>query len=209
MADERRDLYEVLGVARNASDNELKKAYRVLAKKYHPDANPGDKEAEERFKECSEAYAILSDPEKRKLYDTRGFAAFEQNAGDGFGGFDFADMGDIFGDIFGDMFGGGSRQRDYDDYDYNQPPLRSRRRNLTDYIDDSYYEDGGQPMYRDRGGFDNYSDGYSDGYGDNYGYGGRRGGYDDYQQPPRRGGSSGYSDYDDYDDFGGGFRGNY
>ncbi|MBQ4313139.1 MAG: hypothetical protein IJC18_02905 [Clostridia bacterium] len=105
--------------------------------------------------------------------------------------------------------GGGNRQRDYDDYDYNQPPLRSRRRNLTDYIDDSYYEDGGQPMYRDRGGFDNYSDGYSDGYGDNYGYGGRRGGYDDYQQPPRRGGSSGYSDYDDYDDFGGGFRGNY
>ena len=111
MADERRDLYEVLGVARNASDNELKKAYRVLAKKYHPDANPGDKEAEEKFKECSEAYAILSDPEKRKLYDTRGFAAFEQNGGDGFGGFDFADMGDIFGDIFGDMFGGGSRQR--------------------------------------------------------------------------------------------------
>ena len=112
MADERRDLYEVLGVSKNATDNELKKAYRVLAKKYHPDANPGDKEAEAKFKEASEAYAILSDPENRKKYDQFGFAAFDQNGmgGDGFG-FDFADMGDIFGDIFGDMFGGGSRTR--------------------------------------------------------------------------------------------------
>ena len=66
MADERRDLYEVLGVSKNATDNELKKAYRVLAKKYHPDANPGDKEAEEKFKEASEAYAILSDPANRQ-----------------------------------------------------------------------------------------------------------------------------------------------
>ena len=112
MADEKRDLYEVLGVSKNATDNELKKAYRVLAKKYHPDANPGDKEAEEKFKEASEAYAILSDPENRRKYDQFGFAAFDQNGvgGDGFG-FDFADMGDIFGDIFGDMFGGGSRTR--------------------------------------------------------------------------------------------------
>ncbi|MBO4863810.1 MAG: molecular chaperone DnaJ [Eubacterium sp.] len=112
MADEKRDLYEVLGVSKNANDNELKKAYRVLAKKYHPDANPGDKEAEARFKEASEAYAILSDPENRRKYDQFGFAAFDQNGagGDGFG-FDFADMGDIFGDIFGDMFGGGSRSR--------------------------------------------------------------------------------------------------
>lgn len=112
MADEKRDLYEVLGVSKNATDNELKKAYRVLAKKYHPDANPGDKEAEAKFKEASEAYAILSDPENRKKYDQFGFAAFDQNGmgGDGFG-FDFADMGDIFGDIFGDMFGGGSRTR--------------------------------------------------------------------------------------------------
>ena len=68
MADERRDLYEVLGVSKNATDNELKKAYRVLAKKYHPDANPGDKEAEAKFKEASEAYAILSDPENRKKH---------------------------------------------------------------------------------------------------------------------------------------------
>ena len=112
MADEKRDLYEVLGVSKNATDNELKKAYRVLAKKYHPDANPGDKEAEAKFKEASEAYAILSDPENRRKYDQFGFAAFDQNGvgGDGFG-FDFADMGDIFGDIFGDMFGGGSRTR--------------------------------------------------------------------------------------------------
>ncbi|MCR5215130.1 MAG: molecular chaperone DnaJ [Eubacterium sp.] len=109
MADEKRDLYEVLGVSKNANDNELKKAYRVLAKKYHPDANPGDAEAEAKFKEASEAYAILSDPENRRKYDQFGFAAFDQNGGpggDGFG-FDFADMGDIFGDIFGDMFGGG------------------------------------------------------------------------------------------------------
>jgi len=113
MAEERRDLYEVLGVSKNASDNELKKAYRVLAKKYHPDANPGDKEAEAKFKEASEAYAILSDAENRKKYDQYGFAAFDQNGGPGANGFgfDFADMGDIFGDIFGDMFGGGSRSR--------------------------------------------------------------------------------------------------
>ena len=113
MSEERRDLYEVLGVSRNANDNELKKAYRVLAKKYHPDANPGDKEAEAKFKEASEAYAILSDPANRQKYDQYGFAAFDQNGGPGGGGFgfDFADMGDIFGDIFGDMFGGGSRSR--------------------------------------------------------------------------------------------------
>ena len=111
MAESKRDYYEVLGVPKDADDAALKKAYRVLAKKYHPDANPGDKEAEAKFKEASEAYSVLSDPEKRRQYDQFGHAAFEGGAGGagGFGGFDFsgADMGDIFGDIFGDFFGGG------------------------------------------------------------------------------------------------------
>ncbi len=111
MAD-KRDYYEVLGVSRGATDAEIKKAYRQVAKKYHPDTNPGNQEAEEKFKEAAEAYAVLSDPEKKARYDQFGHAAFEQGgAGGGFGGFDFSDMGDIFGDIFGDMFGGGSRQR--------------------------------------------------------------------------------------------------
>ena len=112
MAD-KRDYYEVLGVSKTASDSELKSAYRKLAKKYHPDVNPGDKEAEKKFKEASEAYAVLSDAEKRKQYDQFGHAAFDGSAGGGAGGFDFSgmDMGDIFGDIFGDFFGGGSRSR--------------------------------------------------------------------------------------------------
>ena len=111
MAETKRDYYEVLGVPKDADEAALKKAYRVLAKKYHPDANPGDKEAEAKFKEASEAYSVLSDPEKRRKYDQFGHAAFEGGAGGagGYGGFDFngADMGDIFGDIFGDFFGGG------------------------------------------------------------------------------------------------------
>ena len=110
MAEQKRDYYEVLGVDKNADDAALKKAYRALAKKYHPDMNPGDKEAEKMFKEASEAYAVLSDPEKRRQYDQFGHAAFDGGAGGagGFGGFDFngADFGDIFGDIFGDLFGG-------------------------------------------------------------------------------------------------------
>ena len=112
---EKRDYYEVLGVDKGADDATLKKAYRKLAKKYHPDMNPGDKEAEAKFKEATEAYSVLSDPDKRRQYDQFGHAAFEGGAGGagGFGGFDFngADMGDIFGDIFGDLFGGGRSRR--------------------------------------------------------------------------------------------------
>ena len=105
---EKRDYYEVLGVSKGASDSEIKSAYRKLAKKYHPDMNPGDKEAEAKFKQASEAYAVLSDADKRRQYDQFGHAAFDGGAG-GAGGFDFGgmDMGDIFGDIFGDFFGGG------------------------------------------------------------------------------------------------------
>ena len=113
MAD-KRDYYEVLGVSKSASEDEIKKAYRQLAKKYHPDMNPGDKTAEAKFKEASEAYAVLSDPEKRKQYDQFGHAAFDQSAGGGGGGFDFSnmgDMGDIFGGILSDFFGGGGRTR--------------------------------------------------------------------------------------------------
>ena len=108
MAEQKRDYYEVLGVEKGADDAAIKKAYRVLAKKYHPDMNPGDAEAEKKFKEASEAYAVLSDPDKRRQYDQFGHAAFEGGMG-GAGGFDFsgADFGDIFGDIFGDLLGGG------------------------------------------------------------------------------------------------------
>ena len=109
MAEAKRDYYEVLGVSKDADDATIKKAYRQLAKKYHPDMNPGDKEAEKKFKEASEAYAVLSDADKRRQYDQFGHAAFEGGAGGagGFGGgFNGADFGDIFGDIFGDLFGG-------------------------------------------------------------------------------------------------------
>ena len=112
MAESKRDYYEVLGVSKDADEATLKKAYRQVAKKYHPDMNPGDAEAEKKFKEASEAYAVLSDPEKRRQYDQFGHAAFDGSAGagGGYGGFDFngADFGDIFGDIFGDFFGGRS-----------------------------------------------------------------------------------------------------
>lgn len=109
MAEQKRDYYEVLGIDKNADESAIKKAYRTLAKKYHPDTNPGDAEAEKKFKEASEAYAVLSDPEKKRQYDQYGHSAFEGGAGAG--GFDFngADFGDIFGDIFGDFFGGGRR----------------------------------------------------------------------------------------------------
>ena len=104
------DYYELLGVGRDIGAEELKKAYRKAALRYHPDRNPGDKAAEEKFKNLSEAYQVLSDPEKRAQYDRFGHAAFEQGAGGFNGGFDFStNFEDIFGDIFGDFFGGGGR----------------------------------------------------------------------------------------------------
>ena len=112
---EKRDYYEVLGIGKNATDAEIKSAYRKLAKKYHPDLNPGDKEAEEKFKEVNEANDVLSDPQKRQRYDQFGFVGVDPNyaaangggAGGFGGGFGGVDLGDIFGDIFGGGFGGG------------------------------------------------------------------------------------------------------
>lgn len=127
MAESKRDYYEVLGVSKTADEAELKKAYRVLAKKYHPDTNPGDQEAEAKFKEASEAYAVLSDDEKRRKYDQFGHAAFDGGAG-GAGGFDFGnmgDMGDIFGDLFGDLFGGGRSSRRASNGPMKGPNLRT------------------------------------------------------------------------------------
>ena len=111
----KRDYYEVLGISRDASDQEIKSAYRKLALQYHPDRNPGNKEAEEQFKEAAEAYSVLSDAQKRGQYDRFGHAGVGTAAGSGFGGFDpsvFADFSDILGDIFGfgDFFGGGTRR---------------------------------------------------------------------------------------------------
>ncbi|MGI1896093.1 DnaJ domain-containing protein, partial [Vibrio campbellii] len=108
----KRDFYEVLGVGRDASERDIKKAYKRLAMKFHPDRNQGDESAADKFKEVKEAYEILTDPQKKAAYDQYGHAAFEQGGG-GFGGGGFggggADFGDIFGDVFGDIFGGGRR----------------------------------------------------------------------------------------------------
>ena len=102
----KRDYYDVLGVSRGADENELKTAYRRLALQYHPDRNPDDAEAEEKFKEASEAYAVLSDPEKRSRYDHFGFDGVGAGGPGGFPGTDFGNFGDIFNDLFGDIFGG-------------------------------------------------------------------------------------------------------
>ena len=118
MAQNKRDYYEVLGISKGASEDEIKKAYKKLARKYHPDMNPGDKEAEEKFKEINEANEILSDPTKKARYDQFGFAGVDPNYGAGGaggwgegGGFDFGDLGDIFGSFFGGGFGGGQQRR--------------------------------------------------------------------------------------------------
>ncbi|KZX01333.1 molecular chaperone DnaJ [Pseudoalteromonas luteoviolacea] len=108
----KRDYYEVLGVSKDASERDIKKAYKRLAMKYHPDRTAGDEALEAKFKEVKEAYEVLTDSQKRQMYDQYGHAAFEQNGGGGHGGFGGgADFGDIFGDVFGDIFGGGGGRR--------------------------------------------------------------------------------------------------
>ena len=147
----KRDYYEVLGVSKTATDAEIKRAYRTLAKKYHPDTNPGDATAAEKFKEASEAYAVLSDAEKRKMYDQFGMAAFDGSGGaaggDPFGGggfhFEGGDFGDMFGDIFGSFFGGGGRSQRGGFGGFGQGSFNARGRDMeasvTVDFDDAVY----------------------------------------------------------------------
>lgn len=115
MADQKRDFYEVLGISKTAGEADIKKAFRTLAKQYHPDANPNDKNAEAKFKEVNEAYSVLSDSDKKARYDQYGHAGVDPNSGaGGYGGFNGGfDVGDIFGDIFGSVFGGSQRRSRY------------------------------------------------------------------------------------------------
>ena len=185
---EKRDYYEVLGVSKTASDDEIKKAYRSLAKKYHPDANPGDKDAEAKFKEINEAYSVLSNADERRKYDQYGHAAFDPSAGAGYGGFgsggfgDFnVDLGDIFGSFFGGGFGGGSSSRSSrnapqrgDDIGYNltitfeeaafgckKEITYSRIENCSDCGDMSHLSRYGQCQSKSEYRFRNHADGTS------------------------------------------------
>ena len=122
----KKDFYSVLGVEKSASEDEIKKAYRKLAMKFHPDRNPGDKAAEESFKEAKEAYEILSDAKKRAAYDQYGHAGVDPQAaaGAGFGGFSGGNFGDAFGDIFGEIFGGGRGRQQRADSPFRGTDLR-------------------------------------------------------------------------------------